>query len=351
MKKLLSFITLLLPLLSLASEPSFGGNMPAIRPAHVAEDSPQFDLALSYLKVGDVARVQTLAWEVLWDPKGSYSYQGIDVAIKKMAEKGVTPLWLLQPTPHPTSPWYKTPWNDWFMPRRDIWPAVVTMNTKIAQHILAETKKYSAVEPLLQIWNEPEGSKPGGSNRSKFGEWAPELHELLYVLVKDLRAKGISKSQIIGPAVSSFGENRRSETAEFLSMMPPDEFDWLSECGYRACHIRLSASWAKGDLSKIRAGFQSSLDWVTWVNSKFKWPTDQKVIVTEFYVTPGDAGVPVGTDMYSFHEIAFELLKASSFSHVVAWGLRPDEKDSATDPWAHFGGIGDSFVKWRNGGA
>lgn len=324
--------------------------MPAIRPAHVQDDAPEFDKALAYLKPGDVARVQTIAWEILWDPKGSYNFAGVDTAIKKMAEKGVKPLWLLQPTPHPSSPWYQGKWKDWFLPSREIWPGVVKMNTTIAQHIVAETKKDGGEEPLLQIWNEPEGGKPGGSNSTKFGEWSDDLHELLYLLVKDLRAKGIPKSQLVGPAISSFGENRRAESAEFLSMMPPATFDWLSECGYRACHIRLSASWAKGDVAEIRRGFQLSLDWAKWVDSKFHWPSGQQAIVTEFYVTPGDAGVPIGTNMYPFHSIAFDLLKASSFSYVVAWGLRPDEANKAGDPWAHFGGIGDSLVKWRETG-
>ena len=350
MKRILPILLFLISVHCVAQGPVFGGNLPPLRPTHVHEDSPQFDLALSYLKTGDAARVQTIAWEVLWNPKGAYDFRGIDAAIKKMADKGVAPIWLLQPTPHPSSPWYKTPWSDWFMPRRDIWPDVVKMNTTMALHIISETKKVSSITPLFQIWNEPEGGKPGGSNKNKFGEWAPELHELLYALVTDLRSHNVPKSQIIGPAISSFGENKRAETAEFLSMMPPSDFDWLSECGYRACHVRLSASWAKGNLEQIKAGFQSSLDWVTWVNSKFKWPEGQMMILTEFYVTPGDAGVAIGSDMFPFHTIAFDLLKASGFSHVVAWGLRPDEADAPNNVWARFGGVGDSLVKWREGG-
>jgi hypothetical protein len=352
MKKLLSLLVLLAPLACLADGPVFGGNMPALRPKHVAEDTTQFDLALSFLKPGDIARVSTLAWEVQWDPKVECDFTGIDAAIKKLADKGVTGLWLLQPTPHPTSLWYKTNWSNWFMPSREIWPDVVKMDTKIALHIIAETAKLTKDKPLLQLWNEPEGKKPGGSSTSKYGEWDPQLHELLYLLVKDLRAHDIPKSQIVGPAMSSFGEGKREETAEFLSMMPPSNFDWLSECGYRDCHIRLSASWAHGNLDQIRAGFQASLDWVTWVTSKLKWPADQQVLVSEFYVTPGDVGMPIGTDMYPFHAIAFDLLKASKFTHVMAWGLRPGESESTTDPWAHFGGMGDSLSKWRaaNGG-
>jgi hypothetical protein len=85
------------------------------------------------------------------------------------------------------------------------------------------------------------------------------------------------------------------------------------------------------------------------VDKGFAWPKDQKVAVTEFYVTPGDVGVSIGTDMSKYHATVFDLLKESAFSFVTAWGLRPDEKDKSTDPWSHFGGLGDSLVKWRGG--
>ncbi len=350
MKRLFFFLIFLCPVLALASGPVFGGNLPALRPSHVAEDTPQFDLALSYLKAGDVARVQTLAWEVLWDPTGAYDFRGIDAMIHKLAEKGVNTVWLLQPTPHPTSPWYSSGWSDWFMPKRQIWPGLVRMDTAITLHIISETKKVSSLVPLFQLWNEPQGGKPGGSSKGKKGEWSPEIHELLFALVTDLRANGVPKAQIIGPAVSSFGEGRASEVTEFETMMPPSEFDWLAECGYRAVHIRLSTGGAAGNPARVKGGFKATLAVVTRVNGQYPWPKDQKVIVTEFYITPGDVGVPIGTDMSPFHEIAFDLLKASGFSHVLAWGLRPDEKDSPTDPWSQFGGIGDSLVKWRAGG-
>jgi hypothetical protein len=347
MKRTLSLLSLFLPFLAIAASPVFGGNLPPLRADHIAEDTPQFDLALSYLRPGDVVRAPALEWEVLWNPNGTYDYRGIDLAIRKIAKKKLIPIWLLQPTPYPSSPWYSEIWPDWYLPKRDLWPAIVRMNTKIAQHIYSETNKYESHQPLIQIWNEPQGGKPGGSITSKFGEWAQELHELLFLLVNDLGAKGIPRYLTIGPAVSSFGENQRTEAAEFASMMPPPEFDWLSKCGYRAYHIRFSASWAQGDLVNVRAGFQNGLDWVQWINSRYKWPADQTVIVTEFYVTPGDCGVPIGTDMYPYHAIAFDLLKVSSFSHVLGWGLRPGEFGNLNDPWSQFGGLGPSLVRWR----
>ena len=349
MKKLLAYLCFMLPFSIAAAQPTFGGNMPALRSTHLREDAPQFDLALSYLHPGDVARASCLSWEVLWDPKGTYDFRGIDMAMRKMAAKGVTPIWILQPTPYPTSLWYSTPWNDWFMPRRDLWPDIVKMDTTIALHIVSETQKISSIAPIFQLWNEPEGGKPGGSVTSVNGEWCPDLHELLFYLVKDLRANGIPKSQIIGPAISSFGESKRSETAEMMSAMPPPQFDWLSECGYRAYHIRLMAGWAHGDLTQVAAGFKASLDWVNWLNGRMKWPADQKIMVTEFYVTPGDVGLPIGVDMYPYHKAAFEALKASNFTSVVGWGLRPVETDNPLDPFTVYGGLGTSLVKWRAG--
>ena len=223
------------------------------------------------------------------------------------------------------------------------------MNTTIALHIISETKKYTKITPIFQLWNEPQGNKPGGSIASQYGEWAPDIHELLFLLVKDLRANGLQKFQLIGPAISSYGENRESETAELLSAMPPPQFDWLSECGYRAIHLRFSAAWARGDLSQIKAGFQANLNWLNWVNSKLKWPQGQQIAVTEFYVTPGDVGVPIGSDMYPYHKAAFEILKKSNFSLVSGWGLLPIETTNPIDPFSQFGGVGISLVKWRNG--
>ena len=333
-----------------AAGPIFGGNLPALRPSHVGEDMAQFDLALSYLQAGDVARIQTLAWEVQWEPTGDYDFRGIDATIQKLADKGVSAVWLLQPTPHPSSPWYSSGWADWFLPKREIWPGLVRLNTAMALHIIEESKKVSAPTPLFQLWNEPQGGKPGGSSQGKKGEWSPSIHELLFKLVKDLRAKGVSKDQIVGPAISSFGEGKASESAEFSTMMPPSEFNWLAECGYRAVHIRMSTGVGNGDLARVKAGMKATIAGVTRNNSEYSWPKDQKVMVTEFYVTPGDVGVPIGRDMTPYHVIAFDLLKASGFSHVMAWGLRPDEKDSATDPWSRFGGLGNSLVRWRERG-
>jgi hypothetical protein len=327
--------------------PTFGGNLPAMRPTYTAQDESNFNLALSYLQPGDMARIPAVEWEVLWDPKGQYNFRGIDAAIKKLAAKDVKQLWVLQPCPYPASPWYKGGWSDWWLPKRDLWPDIVKMNTKIVRHIIDETKKYTSVKPLFQVWNEPEGGKPGGSTTTQFGEWKPEFHELLYKLVKDLRAQKIPKELLVGPAVSSFGESRRSETAEFLSMMPPKDLDWLSECGYRACHLRLSAPGAGGDPAKVKAGFQKSLDWYRWIDSKFTWPAGQKVILSELYVTPGDVGVKIDANMSQFHSIAFDLIDDQPFAYVLPWGLRPGEQDAPDNAYLRYGGFGDSMRKWR----
>ncbi len=326
-----------------------GGNLPALRPTYTPADEANFDLALSYLRPGDTARVPSIEWEIAWGPKSIYNYRGVDAAIHKMASKGITPIWLLTPCPAPNSPWYPMVWPDWWLPSRSIWTSVVSMNSTVVQHIVAETSKSNGSAPLFQLWNEPQGGKPGGSITSKFGEWAPSLHELLYRMVMDMRSKGIPKSQIVGPAVSSFGESGRTQAAEFASMMPPPNFDWLSECGYRDCHLRLSAAGSRGDVTKVQAGFKASLDWYLWLDSRYTWPVGQQTIVSELYVTPGDCEVPIGTDMYPYHAIALNLLKASNFRYAALWGLRPGEADDPTNPWLVYGGFGDSLVKWRAG--
>lgn len=347
MKRLLFVFCLLVGYVQALAGPTLGGNLPALRPAYTATDESNFDLALSYLQAGDVARVPAIEWEVLWDPKGEYNFRGIDEAVKKMAEKGVIPLWGLQPCPYTSSPWYTKPWSNWWLPKRELWPDIVRMNTHVVLHIINESRKYRSPSPMFQIWNEPEGGKPGGSTTSKYGEWVPELHELLFLLVKDLRANRIFKSQIVGPAASSFGENRRSETAEFLSIIPPKKFDWLSECGYRAFHIRLSAPGAGGNAEKVRAGFKASLDWFRWVDSRLTWPKGQRMLVSELYITPGDVGVPIGANMGTFHEIAFDLMKDMPFDFVAAWGLRPSEQDAPGNPYLQYGGVGESLRRWR----
>lgn len=331
------------------SAPTLGGNLPPLRPSYTTLDEQQFDLALSYLRPGDVARIPALEWEVAWSPSMAYNYRGIDRAVQKLAIKGIVPMWILQPCPAPNSPWYSNIWPDWWMPSRDLWQPIVRMNTTIATHIATETRKYNTFTPLFQLWNEPAGGKPGGSIMSKYGEWSPGIHELLYLLVTDLRLNQILKSQIVTPAISAFGENRRSETSEYLSMMPPKTFDWLSECGLRDCHLRLSAPAAHGDINLVRTGFQASLDWYKWVDARFTWPVGQIPIVSELYVTPGDCDVPIGTPLYQYHAAALDLMKASSFRYVSLWGLRPVETDVPGNPYETYGGFGDSLVRWRTG--
>ena len=327
---------------------TIGGNLPALRPTYTAADEAAFDLALSYLRPGDVARLSPVAWEVAWSPTSGYLYRGIDAAIKKMVAKGVVQLWELTPCPVPNGAWYSTPWPDWWLPSRDIWPGITKMNTDIVTHIQLYDRRYGTALPLFQLWNEPEGGKPGGSITSKYGEWSPDLHELLYNLVMDMRAHNIPRTQIVGPAISSFGEDGKSQAAEFASMMPPKTFDWLSECGFRDCHLRLQAPFSYGDPALVKKGFQASLDWYKWIDSQYPWPAGQQTIVSELYVTPGDCGVAFDAPMYTYHAIALDLLKTSTFKYATVWGLRPGEADVAGNPYLTYGGFGDSIVKWRS---
>ena len=52
--------------------------------------------------------------------------------------------------------------------------------------------------------------------------------------------------------------------------------------------------------------------------------------------------------MYTYHAIALDLLKTSTFKYATVWGLRPGEADVAGNPYLTYGGFGDSIVKWRS---
>ena len=66
MKKITILLLLSFLIVSTGLAQTFGGNLPALRPAYTTDDETQFDLALSYIKPGNVARVATIFWEVNW---------------------------------------------------------------------------------------------------------------------------------------------------------------------------------------------------------------------------------------------------------------------------------------------
>jgi hypothetical protein len=329
---------------------AFGGNLPSLRPNYTTADEVQFDLALSYLETGQVARASTVPHEVLWNPVDQPNFRGLDAMIVKMKAKGVVPLFLLMPCPYPSSPWYAPPHNDWWLPRPEVWDKAIALNVTIVKRIQAAWRSPSLTSrdsrPLYQLWNEPAKGKPGGSITSVYGEWTDRLHEFLFKIATSLKAAGISKSQIVGPAISTLGESTYATTSELLSSTPPDNLNWSALCGYRSYHLRFGASWSKGDSVEIRRAFQFNIDNLYWVDSKLRHPSGQKIMLTEFYVSPADCGVAIGTDMYPFHSIVFDLLSKSKFTHAVAWGLRPGETDEPGNPWLTYGGVGDSLVKW-----
>lgn len=346
MKKL---ALLVLAFASMAHGQMFGGNLPPLGPNSTAADEAQFDLALSYLQPGNVARCQTIFWEVNWNPAQAPNYVGIDKAIRRMAIKRVQPLFLMIPCPYPTSPWYTPAHDDWWLPRRDVWPTIIQKNMEMAQHIDALWKTVSIdkrITPFYQLWNEPGKGKPGASNKTVFGEWSDDLHELLYKLAKGMQDGGIARSQMIGPAVSTLGENTYNTMGELLSCKPPTLYNWMNLVGYRAYHLRFGASWANGDVNEVKRAFKFNLDNLMWVDSKMEFPKVQKIMFTEWYVTPADCGVPINADMSAYHAVVFDLLKTSKISYYAAWGLRPGESDAPGNPWLTYGGVGPSYLKW-----
>lgn len=333
-----------------------GGNIPPLRPGYTTDDLTQTRLALSYLQRGSVARTSAIFWEIFWTPDpNAGNYRGIDQYITECNSKMVVPLILLSPTPYPASPWYSgTGFSDWWLPSRSVWSDIMKCTDALIKHI--QTLK-SNRQVMYQLMNEPAGrminpylnEKPGGSNATVFGEWTPAIHEFMFDLVGVLQANNVSKPLIVAPAISCVGENNKREATEWLSSLPPVEFDWLSACGVRAFHMRFSAGWATDPntrLSEVTRGFTNCADYLAFCISQRPSLKDQSVMLTEMYVTPGDCGTFIGDNLDPYRKIALDLVAKYRWTPVV-WGLRPYEADVPGNPWLFYGGWGDYLIRRR----
>lgn len=333
------------------SDATVGGNLSGLRPTYTAEDLVRAEQSASYLKPGAIARCQTIFWEVFWSPNDNGNYRGIDKLIDIMAKRKLKPLFLLSPTPYPSSPWYaNNAHSDWWVPARSSWPQILKRTDSLITHI-QERCKATKMVPMYQLLNEPAGrltnppigNKPGGSNRTEFGEWHPDLHEFMFGIVQVLKNRSVPRSSIVAPAISCVNEGTKRESTEWLSSVPPPQFDWLSECGYRAFNFRFSAGWAtdpKTRLAEITKGFTWCANYLEWCNKQNPAKVDQRVLLTEVYVTPADCGTFIGDDLNPYRKIVLDLCRAKKWKPIV-WGLLPDEADVPGNPWFFFGGWGD----------
>lgn len=332
---------------------TLSGNIHGLRPSFSVSDRAQAELSASYLKPGAIARTSTIFWEVYWSPNPKAGdFRGINAIIDIMAAHKLRPLFLLQPSPYPSSPWYAgQTWTDWWCPPRSSFESIFNCTAQLVDHIENQCKE-KGLSPMYQLLNEPAGrltnpflaAKPGGSNRTEFGEWHPDLHELAFGIVQVLKGRGVDRDRIVAPAISCVGEGSKREATEWLSSVPPPQFNWSAECGYRAFHVRLSAGWATNPatrLSEVTRGFTWCAEYLAFCD-KARPPgsSPQKVLITELYVTPGDCGLEIGDDLDPYRTIALKLCRDKGWTPIV-WGLLPGETDGPGNKWLTYGGWGD----------
>jgi hypothetical protein len=345
MKKLLLLLFCLLPIMAIAT---IGGNISSLRPAYTAADATKTTLSASYLSKGAWARFSAIWWEIFWlaDPaKGNYA--GIDKVLEICVAGNLTPVILISPTPYPSSPWGSG--SDWWLPARPTWDKIRECNVALIKHVQSKLGSGYPVywqlmnEPAGKMLNPPLGEKPGGSNSTKFGQWTPDLHELLFRTATDLVDNNVTPDHIISPALSCVGENNKREAVEWLTFQPPAKFDWLKLCGNVAVHLRFSAAWAVDPatrLQQVTDGFENCTDYAQFCIDQVPVLQGKKIVLTEAYVTPADCGLAIGADLNPYRLIAVGLVEKHNWQMIV-WGLLPDEADAPGQPFLFYGGWGN----------
>lgn len=339
---------------------SLGGNIGGLRPAFTDNDVAILTKKINYLKEGSLVRLQTIFWEIFWSPNDQGNFAGLDRALDIIMAKKMIPILMLAPCPYPDSLWYNHDHHDWWLPRKDVWPKIFEKLDILVKRVNAKYSN-SKIKPMFQISNEPTGKcinpplgeKPGGSNSTLMGEWHKDFHEFFYGIATVLKNNKVLNNNIISPAISCVQEGTMQEIAEWKSMTPPDQFNWMKYCGYRAYHVRFRAGWAtdpKTRLGEVTRGFKFTMDYLDW-SDKSKFPATpasslsvtgaaaQKIILTEFYVTPGDCGCQFSDDLNPFRQIALNLINEKGWAATV-WGLA-DEADVPGNIWLSYGGWGD----------
>jgi hypothetical protein len=355
MKKLTLFLAFLaslasaqLPVFQVAKAPpmGLGGNVYALRPAYTDADHAIAEMSCAAI-AGKVGRFSTIAWETFWNPDpATANYRGIDADIDLAAKYKITPLFLLEFAPHPTSLWYVgKPNSDWWNPPSWTFPQIKADTSAMVAHINQKCTE-AGILPYYQLLNEPAGrntnpyenEKPGGSNQTAFGEWAPNLTGLMQAEIDALHDNGVGAYRIVYPSVSCIGERR--EAIELKTSITPI----LAQCGWVDIHFRWSAGWAVDPatrLAEVTRGFGLNADYLQTIIDHTPEYRGKRIMISEMYVTPGDCGANIGDDLNPYREVAVGLCKKHGWL-PICWGLTP-EGDNPGDKWNTFSGWLDYF--------
>lgn len=329
---------------------SFGGNIGGLNPSFSDSEVGVILDRVKYLKPGSLARVETIFWGIFWEPTSLGDFRGIDKLIETVISNKLIPIFLLAPCPHPKSGWYKNDYNDWWLPKKELWPLIFEKLDILVKRIITKMGP-SKIKPMFQLHNEPSGKcinppigeKPGGSNATLMGEWHKDFHEFFYGIATVLKNNRIPNSSIVSPAISCIQEGNMQEISEWKSMTPPTKFNWLKYCGHKAYHLRFRAGWAKDPatrLSEVKRGFRFCVDYLDWSDKSKFTSKSQKIMLTEIYVTPGDCGCQLNDNLDEFRKVAVDLINEKGWSYTV-WGLGKNESDVPGNVWFTYGGWGN----------
>ncbi len=267
-----------------------GANLAPINPDFAIE--PQRAVNRDILKdlaPGATVRYQTLFWRTFPTTNPlDFRPAGIDANIELLNQSGMRGLCLLSPTPW--SP------GDWWMPTRDKWALIKECLVKMIKHIEAK-----APGTIYQLANEPAGKsfdpdvneKPGGSNRTRHGEWHDDFGDFCSMILDALSECQVNRARIVSPALSTLCEGGSSGTRQLDEVMSFYRIkSVMARCGSVAVHILPRANFADTNLT---VDFWLN-DWFTRMDKVFQplVRSDQRVICTESYAPYGQSNLPFG---------------------------------------------------------
>jgi hypothetical protein len=322
-----------------------GGNIGAIG----AHGNDGFYERLAMLQPGDVARLSVLFHEIFWfkDP-ASWEFKEVVEMLTACKKAKVIPVIQVTCAFHPFSEWYQgSNWNQWWLIREDLWPNAYVCAEELLK-VIQKTAADLKMEFFYQIHNEPSKGKPGGTDLTPHaGAWN-EAHHRFWFGLCPIVAKYVKKEHIVGPARSCFleGGGGYNCLAEMATCIPPKTADWRVFCGIpHVRHIRLSASWAAGNLALFEAGIRDELDLLFSSQHLTEW-----FAITELYVSIGDTGKQLGADTTQEKMIALKVIsEIKNLKFVCLWGMKDVESDPGLEgsTWFQYGGWGKALAQYR----